>query len=114
MVAANHCAWFKALYGNASLTQLDLVQNIQSILSSLYDVGQSMPIEYRIDLGRPFAAVTRTGGTLYLMLFQVSVPATRVGLLPFPKLTKFLGHYPLYETDSLATCQRQGYGVLQP
>lgn len=67
----------KALYGNTSLTQMDLVQNIQNILSSLYEIGQSVPLEYTIDLGRPFPAVTRTGGSLYLMLFQVGASLSR-------------------------------------
>lgn len=61
-----------ALYGNTCLTQPDLVHKVQNILKSLFETGHSIPPEYSIDLTRPFPCVTRTGGSLYLMLFQVS------------------------------------------
>ncbi|TPX09886.1 uncharacterized protein E0L32_008908 [Thyridium curvatum] len=70
-----------SLYGNTCLTQPDLVHKVQNILKSLFETGHSIPPEYSIDLTRPFPCVTRTGGSLYLMLFQAIILCTRPILL---------------------------------
>jgi hypothetical protein len=62
----------KALYGNKSITQLELVRKIQDILQELHDTGRSFPKTLVLDFNQPLRAVTRTGASLYLMLFQVS------------------------------------------
>lgn len=61
----------KALYGNTSITQLDLVKRIQDILKELSEIGRSFPQALILDFTRPLGTVTRTGSSLYLMLFQV-------------------------------------------
>lgn len=60
-----------ALYGNASITQNDLVRKIQMVLHDLYETGRSLPAPLLLDFNRPLQTVTRTGASLYLMLFQV-------------------------------------------
>lgn len=60
-----------ALYGNSSITELDLVKRIQDILKELSDIGRSFPQALVLDFTRPLGNVTRTGASLYLMLFQV-------------------------------------------
>lgn len=61
----------QALYGNTSITQLELVYKIQKILQNLYETGRSFPPALVLDFNRPLQTVTRTGASLYLMLFQV-------------------------------------------
>ena len=73
-----------ALYGNAPVSQLELVQSIQSILSNLYEIGHSIPMEYTVDFKGVDVKVTRTGASLYLMLFQVcrdSIPSLHTSSL---------------------------------
>ncbi|KAJ5316717.1 hypothetical protein N7508_001225 [Penicillium antarcticum] len=65
------------LYGNKSITQLELVRNIQKILQELHETGRSFPKTLVLDFNRPLKAVTRTGASLYLMLFQVSYSNTQ-------------------------------------
>lgn len=60
-----------ALYGNTALSEIELVRKIQSILKSLHDTGQSIPRKYILDFTRPRLSVSRTGASLYLMLYQV-------------------------------------------
>lgn len=66
-----HVLIFTALYGSASITQLELVRKIQTILQELYGIGQSFPPSLAMDFTRPLERVTRTGSSLFLMLFQV-------------------------------------------
>lgn len=61
-----------ALYGNAAVNEMELVRNIQAILSSLYNTGHCIPTEYTVDFASPHLIVSRTAASLYLMLFQVS------------------------------------------
>ncbi|KAJ5773311.1 hypothetical protein N7457_008207 [Penicillium paradoxum] len=70
-----------ALYGNKSITQLELVQKIQQILQELHDTGRSFPKSLTLDFNRPLQLVTRTGASLYLMLFQAIILCTRPILL---------------------------------
>jgi hypothetical protein len=63
----------KALYGNKSITQLELVQKIQYSLQELHNTGRSFPRPLMLDFNKPVQLVTRTGASLYLMLFQVSL-----------------------------------------
>ncbi|KZF23871.1 hypothetical protein L228DRAFT_282548 [Xylona heveae TC161] len=69
------------LYGNACTTQMELVHKIQAILHSLYDIGRSFPPALVLDFSRPPQAVTRTGASLYLMLFQAIILCVRPILL---------------------------------
>jgi hypothetical protein len=47
------------------------VKKIQTILQELYQIGQSFPPSLALDFNRPLEKVTRTGASLFLMLFQV-------------------------------------------
>ncbi|KAF4761004.1 hypothetical protein N7455_001466 [Penicillium solitum] len=69
------------LYGNKSITQLELVRKIQQILQELHDTGRSFPKSLTLDFNRPLQLVTRTGASLYLMLFQAIILCTRPILL---------------------------------
>lgn len=53
----------------------------QSILTSLLEVQQSMPPEYAVELRSEPQSFSRTGATLYLMLFQAIMLVTRPILL---------------------------------
>ncbi|KAH6695691.1 fungal-specific transcription factor domain-containing protein [Plectosphaerella plurivora] len=66
-----------SLYGNTALSELDLVRKIQSILKSLHDTGQSIPRKYIIDFSKKDLAVSRTGASLYLMLYQAVILCIR-------------------------------------
>ncbi|KAE8148490.1 hypothetical protein BDV25DRAFT_158169 [Aspergillus avenaceus] len=70
-----------SLYGNASITQLELVDKIQKILHDLYEIGRSFPAALVLDFTRPLHNVTRTGASLYLMLFQAIILCIRPILL---------------------------------
>ncbi|CAI7657728.1 unnamed protein product [Penicillium glandicola] len=70
-----------SLYGNKSITQLELVQKIQQILQELHDTGRSFPKSLMLDFSRPLQLVSRTGASLYLMLFQAIILCTRPILL---------------------------------
>ncbi|KAJ5087326.1 hypothetical protein N7456_010942 [Penicillium angulare] len=71
-----------SLYGNASITQLELVGKIQDILQELYDIGKSFSQSLIIDFNnQQLEKVTRTGSSLYLMLFQAIILCTRPILL---------------------------------
>ncbi|KAI9925483.1 hypothetical protein MW887_005864 [Aspergillus wentii] len=70
-----------SLYGNTSITQIDLVQKIQKILHDLYETGRSFPPALVLDFNRPLQTVTRTGASLYLMLFQAIILCVRPILL---------------------------------
>ncbi|KAE8374877.1 FAD-linked oxidoreductase-like protein [Aspergillus bertholletiae] len=70
-----------SLYGNASITQMELVHKIQKILQDLYETGRSFPPAFVLDFSRPLQTVTRTGASLYLMLFQAIILCTRPVLL---------------------------------
>ncbi|KAH8433109.1 Zn(II)2Cys6 transcription factor [Aspergillus melleus] len=70
-----------SLYGNASITQIELVRKIQMVLHDLYETGRCLPAPLLLDFSRPFQTVTRTGASLYLMLFQAIILCTRPILL---------------------------------
>ncbi|KAJ5797368.1 uncharacterized protein N7503_006664 [Penicillium pulvis] len=70
-----------SLYGSASITQIELVRKIQIILQELYGIGQSFPPSLAMDFSRPLERVTRTGSSLFLMLFQAIILCTRPILL---------------------------------
>ncbi|KAF7595024.1 hypothetical protein BBP40_007625 [Aspergillus hancockii] len=70
-----------SLYGNASITQIELVYKIQKILQDLYEIGRSLPPALVLDFSRPLQTVTRTGASLYLMLFQAIILCIRPVLL---------------------------------
>lgn len=83
----------KALYGNKSITQLELVEKIQHSLQELHDTARSFPTPLVLDFSRPLQWATRTGASLYLMLFQVS-PRKRFMLLSLAYLGRqsFFAH----------------------
>ncbi|CAG8232124.1 unnamed protein product [Penicillium salamii] len=70
-----------ALYGNAAVAQVELVCKVQAILQELYDIGQAFPRSLSLDFSQPLQTVTRTGASLYLMLFQAIILCTRPMLL---------------------------------
>ncbi|KAL3252956.1 hypothetical protein ABHI18_009814 [Aspergillus niger] len=70
-----------SLYGNNSITQLELVRKIQAVLQELYNIGRSFPHSLVLDFNHPLGRVTRTGSSLYLMLFQAIILCTRPILL---------------------------------
>lgn len=82
---------FVALYGNTALSEIELVRKIQSILKSLHDTGQSIPRKYVLDFTRPQLAVSRTGASLYLMLYQAVILCIRPLILQKVK-AKVEGH----------------------
>ncbi|KAI9040664.1 fungal specific transcription factor domain-containing protein [Aspergillus affinis] len=70
-----------SLYGNASITQIELVRKVQMVLHGLYETGRCLPAPLLLDFSRPLQTVTRTGASLYLMLFQAIILCTRPILL---------------------------------
>ncbi|CAG7930552.1 unnamed protein product [Penicillium olsonii] len=74
------------LYGNKSITQLELVHKIQDSLQELHDIARSFPTPLVLDFGRPLQWATRTGASLYLMLFQAIILCTRPILLQRARL----------------------------
>ncbi|ETS86216.1 hypothetical protein PFICI_00044 [Pestalotiopsis fici W106-1] len=70
-----------SLYGNAAVTEMELVRNIQAILSSLYNTGHCIPTEYTVDFASSHLIVSRTAASLYLMLFQAIILCIRPVLL---------------------------------
>ncbi|KAH8729903.1 hypothetical protein BGZ61DRAFT_346209, partial [Ilyonectria robusta] len=65
-------------YGNNAVSQTELVQKIQSTLQALYEAGRSIPSNFSIHFSDSKLTVTRTGASLYLMLFQDKVVASKV------------------------------------
>ena len=61
-----------ALYGQNNMTHKALVSKIQQLLNSLYDIGRSIPKGLAIDFETRPLVISRTSGSLHLMLFQVS------------------------------------------
>lgn len=80
------------------------MRKIQSILKSLHDTGQSIPRKYIIDFSKKDLAVSRTGASLYLMLYQVSNQIASV--LNGSDTTP--GSHPLYSAAHPAKGQGQG------
>ena len=60
-----------AFYGNTAISQPELVQKIQGTLLTLHETGKSTPNTLAVDFSEPDFKVSRTGASLYLMLFQV-------------------------------------------
>ena len=50
------------------------MKRLEKTLQSLYETQRSIPSQYTIDFDKPRIKVTRTGASLYLLLFQVSHP----------------------------------------
>lgn len=96
----------QALYGNTSITQLELVYKIQKILQNLYETGRSFPPALVLDFNRPLQTVTRTGASLYLMLFQVRYP--QIGTICSYLTRRSIGHYTLHSPCSSTTCSSGG------
>ncbi|OLN89938.1 Proline utilization trans-activator 3, partial [Colletotrichum chlorophyti] len=61
----------KVVYGAQNRTLIQHVQSVQKILKKLQDVAQLIPSEYTLNLTRA-PRLSRTAGTLYLMLHQAS------------------------------------------
>ncbi|CAG8166481.1 unnamed protein product [Penicillium salamii] len=74
------------LYGNKSITQLELVHKIKHSLQELHDTARSFPTPLVLDFGKPLQWATRTGASLYLMLFQAIILCTRPILLQRARL----------------------------
>ncbi|CAD0026789.1 unnamed protein product, partial [Aureobasidium pullulans] len=59
-----------SLYKSTATTHIELVQNIQNMLRTLFDIGQSFPPELVIDFASSPVRLTRTAASLHLMLYQ--------------------------------------------
>ncbi|KAJ6151981.1 transcriptional regulator family: Fungal Specific TF [Penicillium chrysogenum] len=53
------------LYGNKSITQVELVQKIQQILQELHDTGRSFPKSLMLDFNRPLQSVRLSPSRAY-------------------------------------------------
>ncbi|KAI4596419.1 hypothetical protein KJ359_005549 [Pestalotiopsis sp. 9143b] len=101
-----------SLYGNAAVNEMELVRNIQAILSSLYNTGHCIPTEYTVDFASPHLIVSRTAASLYLMLFQAIILCIRPVLLQRvkEKVISTLKRVPVSEVPDVihrlcATCK---------
>ncbi|CAD0053793.1 unnamed protein product, partial [Aureobasidium pullulans] len=59
-----------SLYKSTATTHIELVQNIQNMLRTLFDIGQFFPPELVIDFASSPVRLTRTAASLHLMLYQ--------------------------------------------
>ncbi|THZ82733.1 hypothetical protein D6C84_05554 [Aureobasidium pullulans] len=59
-----------SLYKSTATTHIELVQTIQNMLRTLFDIGQSFPPELVIDFASSPVRSTRTAASLHLMLYQ--------------------------------------------
>ncbi|KAL2826097.1 hypothetical protein BDW59DRAFT_161222 [Aspergillus cavernicola] len=69
------------IYGQKAQTQQSFIKGVQGILVSLHQISTSMPQELILEFSDKPLAVTRTNATLYLMLYQTIMLATRPTLL---------------------------------
>lgn len=83
-----------ALYGNAAVAQVELVCKVQAILQELYDIGQAFPRSLSLDFSQPLQTVTRTGASLYLMLFQVIRPS--IFAIYYRFTDNLVGHHTMH------------------
>lgn len=66
-----------SFYGNATITQNELVKKIRQTLQSLYETGKSIPSAFSIEFSDSQLTVTRTSASLYLMLYQAIILCIR-------------------------------------
>lgn len=59
------------IYGRKHQSDKEFVVKTQNILTALLETQKTMPLEYAVDLFAESRLFSRTGATLYLMLFQV-------------------------------------------
>ncbi|KAL4871699.1 hypothetical protein BDV12DRAFT_18414 [Aspergillus spectabilis] len=71
----------QVIYGQKIQTEQSFVKGVQKILVSLHEISGSIPQELGLDFSRRPLTVTRTKATLYLMLYQAIMLATRPTLL---------------------------------
>ncbi|KAL0934895.1 uncharacterized protein CTRU02_209486 [Colletotrichum truncatum] len=69
-----------AIYGSQNKVVHHYVGIVKGILNQLLDVANCIPKEYSLNLAKE-SPISRTAGTLYLMLYQCVVLATRPTLL---------------------------------
>jgi proline utilization trans-activator len=69
------------IYGRRHENDKDFIVKTQTILTSLLDIRKSMPVQFAVDLSDETRKFSRTGATLYLMLFQAIMFVTRPILL---------------------------------
>ncbi|OAL48473.1 hypothetical protein IQ07DRAFT_543394 [Pyrenochaeta sp. DS3sAY3a] len=72
------------VYSPTPRTERQFLQRVHDLVAKLADVGKKVPLEHAIDFSKPLV-VTRTGATLYLMLFQGKILTTRPILLHLAK-----------------------------
>lgn len=64
---------FQALYNNTTITHMELVRKIQTILRSLDEIRKSFPPDLVLDFSQSALHVARTSASLHLMMFQVCI-----------------------------------------
>ncbi|KAL3486313.1 hypothetical protein BJX62DRAFT_228833 [Aspergillus germanicus] len=71
----------QVIYGHKVQTERSFIKGVQGILVSLHQISSSIPNELALDFSEKPLTVTRAKATLYLMLYQAIMLATRPTLL---------------------------------
>ncbi|KAL2866660.1 fungal specific transcription factor domain-containing protein [Aspergillus lucknowensis] len=71
----------QVIYGQKAQTERSFIKGVQGILVSLHQISGTIPHELELDFSDKPVTVTRTNATLYLMLYQAIMLATRPTLL---------------------------------
>ncbi|KAL4874438.1 hypothetical protein BJY04DRAFT_225929 [Aspergillus karnatakaensis] len=71
----------QVIYGQKAQTEQAFVKGVQRILVSLHQISGSIPKDLELDFSTQPVTVTRSKATLYLMLYQAIMLATRPTLL---------------------------------
>ncbi|KAL3460977.1 hypothetical protein BJX64DRAFT_278118 [Aspergillus heterothallicus] len=71
----------QVIYGHKAQTEQSFIKGVQGILVSLHQISRSIPDELELNFSNKPITVTRAKATLYLMLYQAIMLATRPTLL---------------------------------
>ncbi|KAL2821151.1 hypothetical protein BJX63DRAFT_379487 [Aspergillus granulosus] len=71
----------QVIYGHKVQTEQSFIKGVQGILVSLHQISGSVPHELHLDFSDKPLTITRAKATLYLMLYQAIMLATRPTLL---------------------------------
>ncbi|KAL5042077.1 hypothetical protein BDW71DRAFT_200866 [Aspergillus fruticulosus] len=86
----------QVIYGHKMQTERTFIKGVQGILVSLHQISNTIPRELELDFSEKPLTVTRARATLYLMLYQAIMLATRPTLLyPVGKVAKGQGDQDL-------------------
>lgn len=69
-----------AVYGRKNTSIRSYIHHVKEVLGSLLEVARTLPADYIVDFSQDFA-ITRVSATLYNMLYQGIMLATRPVLL---------------------------------